>query len=62
MSYQSALKATPFEVVYGRAPLDMLPYQPGSAKVAAVDHQMRDRDTFLTEIKQHFLQAQALMK
>jgi hypothetical protein len=40
----------------------MLPYQPGSAKVAAVDHQMRDRDTFLTEIKQHFLQAQALMK
>jgi hypothetical protein len=40
----------------------MLPYQPGVAKVAAVDHQLRDRDTFLTEIKQHLLQAQALMK
>jgi hypothetical protein len=61
-SYQSALKTTPFEVVYGRAPPQMLPYQEGSTRLAAVDHQLRDRDQFLTEIKERLLQAQALMK
>jgi hypothetical protein len=61
-SYQTVLKATPFEVVHGRAPPDMLPYQPGVARVkAAVDHQLCDRDT-LADIKQRLLQAQALMK
>jgi hypothetical protein len=61
-SYQTTLKATLFEVVYGRAPPDMLPYQLSAARVATVDHQLRDRDTFLAEIKQRLLQAQALMK
>jgi hypothetical protein len=61
-SYQTVLKATPFEVVYGRAPPDMLPYQPGAAKVVAGNHQLSDRDTFLAEIKQRLLQAQTLMK
>jgi hypothetical protein len=60
--YQSALKTTPFEVVYGRAPPQMLPYQAGSTRVAAVDRQFRDRDEFLAEIKERLLQAQALMK
>ena len=36
-SYQSALRATPFEVVYGRAPPALVSYTPGSARVAAVD-------------------------
>jgi transposase InsO family protein len=61
-SYQSALKTTPFEVVYGRAPPQMLPYQAGSNRVAAVDRQFRDRDEFLAEIKERLLQAQVLMK
>jgi hypothetical protein len=61
-SYQMALKTTPFQVVYRRPPPPMIPFQAGSARVAAVDRQLRDRDTFLAEIKDRLLQAQALMK
>jgi hypothetical protein len=38
----------------------MIPFQVGTSRVAAVDRQLRD--TFLTEIIDHLLQAQALMK
>jgi hypothetical protein len=31
-------------------------------RMVAVDRQLRDRDEFLTEIKDRFLQSQALMK
>jgi transposase InsO family protein len=51
-SLQSALKTTPFEVVYGRPPPPLLPFQSGSTKVAAVDKQLRDRDTFIADIKE----------
>jgi hypothetical protein len=40
----------------------MLPFEPGSTRVAAVDNQLRERDTFLGEVKERLLQAQALMK
>jgi hypothetical protein len=53
---------TPFQVVYGRPPPPMIPFQAGSARVAVVDCQLRDRDTFLAEIKDRLLQVQALMK
>jgi hypothetical protein len=61
-SYQAALKATPFHVVYGLAPLPMIPFQPGMTRVAVVDRQLQDRDMFLVEIKDQLLQARALMK
>jgi transposase InsO family protein len=61
-SLQSALKTTPFEVVYGRPPPPLLPFQSGSTKVAAVDKQLRDRDTFIANIKERLLQAQSIMK
>jgi hypothetical protein len=61
-SLQSALKTTPFEVVYGRPPPPLLPFQSGSTKVAAVDKQLRDRDTFIADIKERLLQAQSIMK
>ena len=35
-----ALKMTPFKVVYGRDLPSITPYQPGVAKVLAVDHQL----------------------
>jgi hypothetical protein len=40
----------------------MIPFQAGSAKVVAVDRQLRDRDIFLAENKDRLLQAQTMMK
>jgi hypothetical protein len=61
-SYQSTLKTTPFEVVYGRAPPTLLSYQPGISKVAAVDRQLQERDLFLSEIRDRLLHVQQLIK
>jgi len=61
-SFQTALRATPFEVVYGRAPPPIVPYEQGQSRVPAVDRQLKDRDTFLAEIKERLLHAQDLMK
>jgi hypothetical protein len=56
-SYQTALKVTLFEVVYGRAPPPLFPNQAGMTRVVAVDRQLRDRDEFLIEIKDRLLQS-----
>jgi hypothetical protein len=61
-SYQTALGATPFQVVYGRPPPPMVSFQSGATKVPAMDRQLQDRDTFLAEIHERLLQAQARMK
>ena len=46
------LRPLPFQVVYGRDPPSLIHYKPGSARVAAVDRQLKDRDEFLTEIRE----------
>jgi hypothetical protein len=61
-NFQSALRTTPFHVVYGRDPSALIPYQPGSARVQALDRQLLDRDTFLADICDRLLHAQELMK
>jgi hypothetical protein len=61
-SHQTTLKTTPFQVVYGRAPPPMIPFQEGETKVPVVDRQLQDRDLFLSEIQECLLQAQARMK
>jgi hypothetical protein len=61
-SFQSVLKETPFRVVYGHAPPPLIPFQAGAARVVAVDRQLKERDEFLTEIKDRLRQAQELMK
>jgi hypothetical protein len=61
-SYQTALKATPFEVVYGCTPPPLAPFQLGSLRVATVDRHLQDRDIFLTKVHDRLLQAQTLMK
>ncbi|GJS47910.1 ty3-gypsy retrotransposon protein [Tanacetum coccineum] len=37
-SYHSSIKMSPFQALYGRLPLTVVPYPPGSSKVAAVDN------------------------
>ena len=61
-SYHSALRATPFEVVYGRAPPVLLPYKTGTAWTDTVDKLLTDRDTFLAEVRDRLLQAQEYAK
>jgi hypothetical protein len=54
-SYQSALRTTPFNVVYGRDPPPLIKYEAGSSCVVAVDAQLRDRDEFLQEIRERLM-------
>jgi hypothetical protein len=61
-SNQTAIKYTPFQVVYGRAPPALLSDQPGSAQMAAVDRQLLDKDEFMGEIWEQLLQALVTMK
>ncbi|WVZ75469.1 hypothetical protein U9M48_023517 [Paspalum notatum var. saurae] len=61
-AYQTALKTTPFRVVFGWDPPALMSYQPGLVRVAAVDKQLQQRDDFLLDIKDRLLQARSLMK
>jgi hypothetical protein len=61
-SLHTALRATPFEVVYGRPPPPILPYTPGSSKTETTDALLRSRDEMLAEVRQWLLQAQQLSK
>ena len=36
-SYHSSIKMSPYQALYGRLPLTLIPYPPGASKVAAVD-------------------------
>jgi len=61
-SFQTALRATPFEVVYGRPPPPLLPLQHGAAQTQAAETMLRDRDAFLEEVRERLLQAQQYAK
>jgi hypothetical protein len=60
--FQSALKDTPFHVVYGRDPPTLRSYEHGDTRVAAVARSMADRDEFLADIRGRLEQAQAVYK
>ncbi|KAJ1254899.1 hypothetical protein BS78_K310000 [Paspalum vaginatum] len=57
-SYHSALRTTPFKVVYGRDPLALVPYQQGTASCQPIDEMLWERDIFLSEVRERLLQAQ----
>jgi hypothetical protein len=61
-SFHSALRATPFEVVYGRPPQPILPYRAGSARTEAAATLLRGRDAILTEARQRLIHAQQLVR
>uniref|UniRef100_A0A0A9CM28 Integrase catalytic domain-containing protein n=1 Tax=Arundo donax TaxID=35708 RepID=A0A0A9CM28_ARUDO len=61
-SYQSSLKCSPFKVVYGRDPPSLHAYEPGEARLPAVEQQMMDRDEFLAKIRDRLEQAQQYAK
>ncbi|WVZ49645.1 hypothetical protein U9M48_000985 [Paspalum notatum var. saurae] len=61
-AFHSALRTTPFQVVYGRSPPPLLPYTPGTAATTPVEELLQDRDTFLSEVRGRLIQAQTYAK
>jgi hypothetical protein len=49
-------------VVYGHPLPALIQFKLGSARVAAVDSQLRDRDEFLAEVRDRLLLAQEVMR
>ncbi|XP_035546748.1 uncharacterized protein LOC118348705 [Juglans regia] len=52
----------PFEVVYGQAPPCLLPYEPRSTTVQAVEEEMKSQDFILTLVRENLQETQARMK
>lgn len=50
-SLHSTLRATPFEVVYGRVLPALLPYEPATARTTTMDTLLQDRDAFLVNVR-----------
>jgi hypothetical protein len=61
-AYQSALRDTPFRVVYGRDPPSIRSYEPGDTRVTAVTKNMAECDEFLPDVRLRLEQAQAVYK
>jgi hypothetical protein len=61
-AHHSALRTSPFKVMYGRDPPALLPYTAGASQTEAVDTLLQDRDTFLEEVRDRLLQAQVYAK
>lgn len=60
-SWHATIGRTQFEVVYGRPP-PLLIYVPRTAKVAAVEHELMERDAIIKEIQEKIREAQVRMK
>jgi transposase InsO family protein len=61
-AYQSALRTTPFKIVYGHDPPNIRSYEPGETRVAAVAKGMAERDDMLADAHARLEQAQSLYK
>jgi transposase InsO family protein len=57
-SFHTALRDTPFRIVYGRDPPSLRSYEAGDARIPAVEHLLTDRDAFLQDVHDRLLQAQ----
>jgi len=61
-AFHTALKETPFRVVYGRDPPSIRSYDHSEIRVAAVTQSMTERDAFLEDVRLRLEQAQAITK
>ena len=61
-SWHSAFKTTPFQVVYGRPPPNLLSYVPGMANATEVDETLRARDHTLELLRANLAAAQNRMR
>ncbi|MCI00875.1 Ty3/gypsy retrotransposon protein, partial [Trifolium medium] len=61
-TYHVSIGKTPFEVVYGRQPPNIVRFLSNETKVAAVALELRERDEALTQLKLHLQRAQEQMR
>jgi hypothetical protein len=61
-SKHSSTKISPFEAVYGYSPPRLLPYEPGTTSVQAVEETLKTREFILSLIRQNLQDAQDRMK
>jgi hypothetical protein len=61
-SFHTALRTTPFQVVYGWLPPPLLPYKAGTASTEAVNGLLRQHDEFLADVQECLLHAQQISK
>ena len=61
-SEHSSTGFTPFEIVYGQEPPRLLPYEPGTTAVQAVEDEMKSRDFILTLAQENLQKGQTRMK
>lgn len=54
-------KKTPFEIVYGKPPPNLLSYVVGTARTEAVENELKARDEVLKELHENILLAQSRM-
>ncbi|GKD13980.1 ty3-gypsy retrotransposon protein [Tanacetum coccineum] len=53
---------TPYQALYGKVPLAIIPHLPGSSKVATVDDALIERDALLRLLRQNLLAAKNRME
>lgn len=51
-TYHASTKRTPFEIVYGRQPPNLVSYPEGDSPNAEVDRELVERDIMLKELKE----------
>ncbi|CAL9238184.1 unnamed protein product, partial [Arabidopsis halleri] len=61
-TFHSAIKSTPFEIIYGQPPPLHLPYLPGESSSKVIDRSLQKREELITMLKFHMLRAQNRMK
>ncbi|GJZ78593.1 ty3-gypsy retrotransposon protein, partial [Tanacetum coccineum] len=61
-TYHSSIKMTPYQALYGKVPMAVVPYPPGTSKVAAVDDALCERDALLRQLRDNLLAAKNRME
>ncbi|KAM1291076.1 hypothetical protein ACFX2H_018035 [Malus domestica] len=61
-SFHTSSKHTPFEIVYGYPPPQVIPYEMGTTKMETVEQELMNRDKVLSILKNNLVVAQKRMK